>query len=108
MRSLLTPCLRLKFVKNIRPVYDSRSEEGKKCRRLLKYFKTLCARDANLKMTQIYQILQMFLRPKWIVLHHQPGLIEACLESQSFFNRTELEDNMKIAFVVVSIIHLYT
>ena len=34
-------------MKNIRPVFDSRSEEGKKCRRLLKYFKTLCARDAN-------------------------------------------------------------
>ena len=24
----------------------------------------------------------MFLRPKWIVLHHQPGLIEACLGVQ--------------------------
>ena len=35
------------LMERIRPAYDSNSDEGKKCRRLLKYFKTLCEKDPH-------------------------------------------------------------
>ena len=35
------------LMEKIRPAYDSNSDEGKKCRRLLKYFKTLCEKDPH-------------------------------------------------------------
>ena len=35
------------LMQSIRPVYNSSSEEGKKCRKLLKYFQQLCRKDPN-------------------------------------------------------------
>ena len=35
------------LMQNIRPVYNSNSEEGKKCRKLLNYFQQLCRKDPN-------------------------------------------------------------